>query len=29
MGISLLASPDIFNFSELMEQPMLKSLGDS
>eukprot|EP00178_Gracilaria_changii_P015290 TRINITY_DN42804_c0_g1_i1.p1 TRINITY_DN42804_c0_g1~~TRINITY_DN42804_c0_g1_i1.p1 ORF type:complete len:101 (+),score=21.15 TRINITY_DN42804_c0_g1_i1:73-375(+) len=29
MGIALLASPDIYNFSELMEQPMLRSLSNS
>lgn len=29
MGIALLTSAHIYNFSELMEQPMLKSLGES
>lgn len=29
MGIAILASPEIYNFSELLEQPMLKSLENS
>ena len=29
MGIALLVSPEIYNFSELMEQPMLKALDNS
>ena len=29
MGIAALASKEIYNFSELKEQPMLRSLADS
>lgn len=29
MGIAVLASTEIYNFSELLEQPMLLSLADS
>lgn len=29
MGVAVLTSDKIYNFSELMEQPMLRSLSDS
>lgn len=29
MALSVLASPDMYNFSELIEQPLLKSLSDT
>ena len=29
MGIAILASPEIYNFSELLEQPLLKTLENS
>lgn len=29
MGIAILTSPEIYNFSELLEQPLLKTLENS
>lgn len=29
MGLAILASPEIYNFSELLEQPLLKNLESS